>query len=137
MKLRSLAASLITGVLCFLVNFSVLRYFFSNFPWITGLFFGKGSWWIYQPLGVKVVYVIGVAPIAEELIHRRLILQFFLNKGKVFIGLIVSSLTFGLHHILFGWGILKAADMFFVGLVFGAVYLKIQAPRELACALLQ
>lgn len=123
-KFRDVAIPLAIGILCFLVNFSVLRFLFSNFPWIIGLFFGRGSWWIYQPLSVKVVYVIGVAPIVEEVIHRRLVLQFFLNRDMVFTGLIISSLTFGLHHILFGWGILKAVDVFFIGMVFGAVYLR-------------
>lgn len=73
---------------------------------------------------MKILYVIGVAPVVEEIIHRRLILQFFLSRGMAFIGLIVSSLTFGLHHLLFGKGFLKAVDMLFVGILFGAVYLR-------------
>ncbi len=38
---------LMVGVLTFLVNFSILTYIFSAFPWIVSLFFGKGSWWVY------------------------------------------------------------------------------------------
>lgn len=73
---------------------------------------------------MKVLYVVGVAPLLEEIIHRRIVLQFFLSKNLMFAGLVVSSLTFGFHHVIFGWGWLKAVDMFFVGLVFGVVYIK-------------
>ncbi len=124
MKVRSLAVPLVVGVACFIVNFSVLNLLFSSFPWTISLFFGRGSWWLYQPFSIKIIYVVGVAPIIEELIHRRLVLQFFLNRNMIVIGLLVSGVTFGAHHVLFGWGILKAVDMFFVGTVFGLVYLK-------------
>lgn len=115
---------LMVGVLTFLVNFSILTYLFSAFPWIVSLFFGKGSWWVYQPFNVKVFYVVGIAPVVEEIIHRRIVLQFFLSRDLLIFGLVVSSLTFGVHHVIFGWGWLKAVDMFFVGLVFGIIYTK-------------
>ncbi len=123
-KAGNVVIPLVIGIVCFVVNFSVLNFLFSSFPWTINLFLGRGSWWIYQPLSVKIVYVVGVAPIVEELIHRRLVLQFFLNKNMIATGLLVSGVTFGAHHVLFGWGILKAVDMFFVGTVFGLVYLK-------------
>jgi len=125
----------VVGVACFWINFAVLSYLFANFEWTIRAVFGRGSWWVYQPLAVKAIYVAGIAPIIEELIHRRLILQAFINKSLPRLGLVVSSATFGVYHMVFGWGWLKAVDMFFVGIVFGLVYLKYKLTGSWLCHL--
>ncbi len=115
--MKNIVVPVVVGVVCFWINFTILSYLFANFEWTINAVFGKGSWWIYQPIAVKAIYMAGIAPIVEELIHRRLILQAFINKNLPILGLIVSNITFGIHHILFGWGWLKAVESaWFLGL---------------------
>lgn len=115
---------LFVGVALFYLNSSCLSWLFSQDPWYAELIYGRGSWWLDESLAVKVMYVGVIAPFVEELLFRRLMLNHFMKKNKLRAGLAVSSVFFGLWHMAFGWGILKAIDMFVVGLIFGLVYSK-------------
>ena len=111
----------LVGIALFYINSNLLGLIFRLFPETLALTFGWGPWWLAQPMYVKIVYVGIAAPFIEELIFR-LGIYGFLLKRKLPGGLIISSLLFGLYHMVSGWGILKAVNMFFVGLVFGAVF---------------
>ena len=113
-----------TGVLLFLANWTLLGIIFYLDSRSIELTYGRGSWWVKESFLVKAVYVGLIAPFLEELIFRRLLLDYFMEKKHAKIGLLVSSACFGLWHLLFGWGPLKAADMTLVGLVFGIMYTK-------------
>ncbi|WP_048085652.1 CPBP family intramembrane glutamic endopeptidase [Archaeoglobus veneficus] len=133
MNLRSVLFIITAGIFCYLVNYTFLNFMITNYSWAWGAIFGKGSWWLNQPLYVRIPYVLLVAPIYEELIHRRLVMHFFVARGETELGLLISSATFALHHFIFGWGWLKAIDMFFVGLVFGAVYAEYRLAGSWLC----
>jgi membrane protease YdiL (CAAX protease family) len=66
------------------------------------------------------------APFFEELVFRRIILAWFISRKKFTLGLAISSILFGLYHMAFGWGILKAVDMTLVGATFGLSYRRYQ-----------
>ncbi|MBW6451380.1 MAG: CPBP family intramembrane metalloprotease [DPANN group archaeon] len=108
---------------------------FVAFPQTLELTLGNGSWWLSSTWYVKVLYVGLVAPIFEELIFHRTILEWFKKKNLLNIGLIVSSILFGFWHMVSGWGILKAFNMMFIGLVFGLVYNKYELKGSLICHL--
>ncbi|RLI89621.1 MAG: hypothetical protein DRO98_00605 [Archaeoglobales archaeon] len=133
LNLRSILLVTTVGVVCYIVNYSFLSFMLTNYPWVAKAFFGKGSWWLDQPIYVKVPYVLVIAPLYEELIHRRIVMQFFVTRGETELGMLISSITFALHHYLFGWGWFKAVDMFFVGLVFGAIYIEYRFTGSWLC----
>lgn len=97
---------------------------FSAFPSSYALVFGKGSWWLGASVLVKIVYVGVVSPVVEEVIFRKGILGYFVKRKQNLFGLLFSTVIFGLYHMLFGWGPLKAVLMIVPGLVFGVLYLK-------------
>ncbi|MBU0756482.1 MAG: CPBP family intramembrane metalloprotease [Nanoarchaeota archaeon] len=66
-------------------------------------------------------------------IFYSIIIGVFLDKKKKILGLIISSIIFGIWHVIFGWGPLKAVNMFFVGLVFGGIYLKYGFKGSILC----
>ena len=133
LSLRDVLLVTTVGVICYVVNYNFLQFMLTNYSWTVEAIFGRGSWWLNQPIHVKVPYVLIIAPLYEELIHRRIIMQFFLARNETELGLLVSSLTFALHHYIFGWGWFKAVDMFFVGLVFGAVYIEYRFTGSWLC----
>ncbi len=122
MNLRDFLLVVTAGVICYVINCTLLTFMLTNYSWADEAIFGRGSWWLSQPVYTKVFYVLVVAPFYEELIHRRIVMQLFVTRNETELGLLISSITFALHHYLFGWGWLKAVDMFFIGLVFGTVY---------------
>lgn len=79
-------------------------------------------WWLSLPLPYMFLYMVVLAPVVEELIHRRLVMEYFLKRKKNKTAYFASSLTFGLHHLLTGWGIMKFFTIFLSGFVYGYVY---------------
>ena len=67
----------------------------------------------------RVLYVGILAPIFEELIFRKLLIDHLLPRGKFF-AIFVSALSFGLFHGNFNQFFFAT----FLGLVFGYVYVK-------------
>jgi len=114
---------ILLGGLLFWANLYALTWLMS-LGGLDELLYGRGSWWLNESLIVKAAYVGVIAPFVEELLFRRLLLNQFINKKKAAAGLLLSSLLFGLWHMLYGWGPLKTADMFLVGLAFGLSYMK-------------
>ena len=111
---KTLIIPAVVGGVLYLVNSNFLHFLFNFYPPSLELTIGRGSWWITQPAHVKIIYVGFIAPFFEELGFRKLLLGGFV-KRKLFVpGLILSSIVFGFWHMVFGWGILKAVDMFFV-----------------------
>ena len=114
----------LVGMCVFLVNTLVLSVIIVSFPWAENALYGRGTWWLSQPVAFRFIYVVIIAPVLEEILHRQLILNYFLKRDMVILGLLVSSATFGIHHYIAGWGWLKVVDMFFVGLVFGWAFFR-------------
>jgi membrane protease YdiL (CAAX protease family) len=112
----------VTGIILYLINSNFLKAMFNLFPATLMLTFGDGAWWLVTPWYVKVLYVGIIAPILEELVFRHLLLGWFIKKKHFWIGLVISSIAFGFWHMVSGWGILKAVDMIFVGMVFALIY---------------
>jgi len=133
MNPRSILLVITVGIICYLVNYAFLIFILTSYSWADEAISGRGSWWLSQPLYTKVLYVFIIAPFYEELIHRRIVMQFFLSRNENELGLLIASLTFALHHYLLGWGWLKAIDMFFVGLVFGIVYIEYRFKGSWLC----
>jgi|GEM_PF-1063592 len=123
-KWKILLIPVLIGVLLYIANSTLLKIVFTLWPATITLTFGRGSWWLDEGWFVKAVYVGLIAPLIEELFFRRIILQHFIFRRQATLGLIVSSLTFGLYHMAFGWGVGKTVDMIIVGLVFGLLYMK-------------
>ncbi len=121
---KTLIIPLTVGALLYLINSNFLRFLFTVYPPSLELTFGRGSWWLTQPAHIKIIYVGFIAPFIEELGFRKLLLDRFIKKKHVIMGLIISSVAFGFWHMIAGWGILKAVDMFFVGIVFGLIYYR-------------
>ncbi|MCK5474275.1 MAG: CPBP family intramembrane metalloprotease [Candidatus Aenigmarchaeota archaeon] len=117
---------ILIGLSLYLINYSILKSVFYLYPATIPLTMGNGSWWLSQSIFVKILYVGLFAPFIEELIFRRGILNWFISNKQFALGLFVSSALFGFWHMLSGWGILKAADMCLVGIVFGLIYKKYQ-----------
>ncbi|MCK5040053.1 MAG: CPBP family intramembrane metalloprotease [Candidatus Aenigmarchaeota archaeon] len=112
------------GIVLYLINSNFLKFLFEAYPRSLELTFGRGGWWLTEPAYVKIIYVGFIAPFFEELVFRKLMLGRFIKKEQFVFGLVLSSVVFGLWHMVIGWGILKAVDMFVVGVVFGLVYRK-------------
>jgi membrane protease YdiL (CAAX protease family) len=114
----------LAGAGVFFVNATVLSIIIASFPWAENALYGRGTWWLSLPVTLRLVYIVCIAPILEEILHRQIILNHFIKKERAVLGLFVSSTTFGLHHYVTGWGWLKVVDMFFVGLVFGWAFIR-------------
>ena len=119
---KALIIPIIVGIALYLINSNFLHFLFNIYPPSLELTLGRGSWWLTQPTYIKIIYVGFVAPFIEELGFRKLMLGSFIKKKQFVPGLVVSSIVFGFWHMVFGWGVLKAVDMFVVGIVFGLVY---------------
>lgn len=72
---------------------------------------------------VLITVMIIIAPIAEEIVFRGIILDGFLKRYNCVIALIVSSALFGVLHANLPQGI----NAFVLGLVLGFIYLKTQS----------
>ena len=121
---KNILFPIIIGVVLYLINSNFLKFMFEIYPPSLELVFGQGGWWLTQPAHIKIIYVGFIAPFIEEIVFRKLIFGGFIKKKQFVFGLIISSIVFGLWHIVIGWGILKAVDMFVVGIIFGLVYRK-------------
>ena len=86
-------------------------------------------------IAVKAVYVGIVGPVIEEVVFRKLLLRYFVKRGNVRIGLLVSTVVFAGYHLLIGWGILKAVIMLVPGVVFGVMFIKYGFRGCLSCHL--
>jgi membrane protease YdiL (CAAX protease family) len=116
---------IIVGILTFLINSTIIGLLFQTFPWTAEATFPEGGvWWMGQGWAIRIAYVGLLAPVLEEVVFRGTLLGWFSKRGREVPGLLVSGLAFGLYHMAFGWGWFKAVDMAFVGLVFGAVFLR-------------
>ncbi|MCK5476585.1 MAG: CPBP family intramembrane metalloprotease [Candidatus Aenigmarchaeota archaeon] len=121
---NALIFPIVIGVVLYLINSNFLKFLFEFYPPSLELTFGRGGWWLTQPAYIKIIYVGFIAPFIEELVFRKFMLGRFIREKQFVFWLIVSSIVFGLWHIVIGWGILKAVDMFVVGIIFGLVYRK-------------
>lgn len=72
---------------------------------------------------VQIITLLIIAPIAEEIIFRGLVLTTLQKKHSDFIAIALSGLFFGMIHIMAG-GILLAIGAAFMGILFGIVYVK-------------
>ncbi len=124
MSARDFAIPIAVGFVLFFVNSAALTAIFNLFPWAEKALTGEGSWWMRMPVIFQAFYVFAVAPVLEEILHRQIILNLTMKKLGTIPAILISSATFGIHHCLTGWGWLKAVDMFFVGLVFGLIYIR-------------
>ncbi|PLW79649.1 hypothetical protein C0585_06665 [Candidatus Woesearchaeota archaeon] len=123
-KYENILVPILVGIVMNLVNSNFLKLLFHYFPITLVWTFGKGAWWLYVPWYIQILYVGIAAPVFEELIFRNLIFNWFLKKKYFTYGLIISSVLFGFWHMVSGWGILKAIDMIFVGIIFALIYNK-------------
>jgi len=123
-KYKEIILPLVFGAILYYINSNFLRFIFQVYPPTLNWTIGKGTWWLTQPPLVKFSYVVVFAPWFEEVLFRRGVLQWFTNKDRFKIGLMISSIMFGLWHMLFGWGWMKGLDMMVVGVVFGLIYRK-------------
>ena len=130
---KSILIPISVGILLYFINSNLLKYLFNTFPVILTLTFGRGTWWLYSPWYVQIFYVGIFAPVFEEYVFRNIIFKWFLKKNYFLIGLLISSVIFGFWHMVSGWGILKAVNMIFVGIVFGLIYKKYNLKGSLIC----
>lgn len=114
-KLKIILIGVAMFVLVYFFNLTV----FSKYPFLI-----PKIWWLSLPWPYLFLYLVVLAPVIEEVIHRRLIMEYFLKKKKTKVAYFVSSITFGLHHILSGWGLLKFFTIFASGFVYGYIYEK-------------
>ena len=66
-----------------------------------------------------IIYLLFVAPITEEILFRGIALKNFSNES-VEVGLIMSSILFGLSH----GNLLQAGASFFTGIIFASIVVK-------------
>jgi membrane protease YdiL (CAAX protease family) len=124
MRGASILAPALLGALLFAVNSLFFAWVLGFGPYWADLTYGRGSWWLGEPFWVKAAYVGLFGPFFEELVFRRLLLGWYAKNKSPKFGLAVSSVAFGLWHMVAGWGPLKAAAMTLAGAAFGAVYLR-------------
>ncbi len=133
--LKSIAVPASVGVVLYFLNVNFITWMFNVFPETVALVFGRGTWWLDAPVLLKVFYVGLVSPVVEELVFRRAVLGYFVQKDKQAFGLAVSTVVFALYHMLFGWGYLKAVIMLVPGLVFGVMFIRYGFRGCLSCHL--
>ncbi len=120
------------GVATFAANYLLLSVLFAAFPELVEHTFPAQPWWIsLNPLLLNL-YVGIAAPVFEEAVFRAFLLERLRRRINKSAALLVSSAAFGAYHLLFGWGWFKAVDMTFVGMVFGAVYLRYRLAGSIA-----
>lgn len=124
------------GILTFLVNFTILSILYQALPWTYYATFPEGGvWWLERGWWFRICYAGLFAPILEEAIFRAGVMGFFQRREMAVPGLVISSFAFGLYHMFFGWGWLKAVDMTVVGMVFGWSFLRYGFRGAAACHL--
>ena len=77
--------------------------------------------------GPGLAFVILFAPLAEELIFRGVLLNFFIERNKAAIGTVLVSLLFsllhGLHQESLGWQLYTSSFYFIMSLVLCHLYI--------------